>query len=301
MTVQEVKQSLQSNQDIDSLIVFLVGGDNEAFVAEQYVDRLNEIRGTKRVLISTLDDLPLSYGISLIHEPSLYLYKVDKLSEELPVRSDLVVITRKVDSRILETLMQNVVKIPAIERWMVEDYIESTCPKLGRNDINWLIDYFESNLYRISLELQKLSIFPVDIQPSLFADCKQHGVFVNYRDDNTFKLSNALQLKDKTQLCEILSDKAAIDLEAMSFISVWQNNLKKLIKVWLNKSPTSENTGLKSNQIWAINKLPRTYSKEQLRAALELIDKMGYLIKSGNFPPELVIDYVVLKAMAGVV
>lgn len=299
MNIQEVKQRLSDNQDINDFLIFLAEGDNEVFTAEQYVDKLCHVREARKVLLDSLSDIFTLSHKKLLQDPVLYVYKTDKLSDIPPRREDLVVIARKVDSAVLEDVSQNTLKIPHVEEWMIEDHILSICPKLSERDISWFISYFEGNLYRISLELQKLTLFPADIQSSLFADFKRHDVFVNYRDGNTFKLSNALQLKDREKIREVLSDKTAIDLEAMSFISVWQNNLKKLIKVWLNKSPNPENTGLKSNQIWAINKLPRTYSKEQLRAALELIDKMGYLIKNGSFPPELVIDYVVVKTLRG--
>ena len=294
MTLPEVKQFLTDNQNIDKMLIFKC--EDTDFVGMQYTKKLAEIRNAEIVNIEALEDIPPANPF--IEEKIIYLYKCDNLDELIEENKDLIIITKKLSKDVLKQLSDNIVIVPKLESWMTEDYIKLICPGLTPEIVAWFVANYDNDIYKVLLEVNKLTLFPPDTRKYMFEEFYNNNVFESSNKNNAFRLSNALQGKNKAELVSILSDINGTD--SMAVLSLVQNNLKKLCKVWLNKAPNSDNTGLKSNQIWAINNLPRTYTKEQLTKAFEIVSGLDRKIKSGEFPIELTTDYIVVKLMSGV-
>ena len=293
MTLPEVKQYLTDNQNIDKMLIFKC--EDTDFIGMQYTKKLAEIRNVDIINIESLNEIPASNPF--IEENLIYLYKCDNFDEVIEENKQLIIITKKLSKDVLKELSDYIIIVPKLESWMTEDYIKLVCPGLSPEIISWFVANYDNDIYKILIEVDKLSLFPPDTRKYLFEEFYNNGVFESSDRNKTFRLSNALQSKDKNELIQILSD--INDNDSMATLSLVQNNLKKLCKVWLNKAPNPDNTGLKSNQIWAINNLPRTYTKEQLVKAFEIVSGLDRKIKSGEFPIELTTDYIVIKLMSG--
>ena len=294
MTLPEVKQYLTDNQNIDKMLIFKC--EDTDFIGMQYTKKLAEIRNAEIVNIESLEDIPTSNPF--IEENLIYLYKCETFDKIIEENKQLIIIAKKLSKDVLKELSDYIVLVPKLESWMTEDFIKLNCPGLDNEMISWFIANYDNDIYKILLEVDKLKIFPPDTRKYLFEEFYNNGVFDSSDKNNTFTLSNALQGKDKNALTQLLSKNN--EIEPILAISLIQSNLKKLCKVWLNKAPNPDNTGLKSNQIWAINNLPRTYTKEQLVKAFEIVSGLDRKIKSGEFPIELTIDYIIVKLMGGV-
>ena len=294
MTLPEVKQYLTDNQNIDKMLIFKC--EDTDFIGMQYTKKLAEIRNADIINIESLNEIPASNPF--IEENLIYLYKCDNFDEVIEENKQLIIITKKLSKDVLKELSDYIVIVPKLENWMTEDFIKLNCSGLDNEMVSWFVANYDNDIYKILLEIDKLKIFPPDTRKYLFEEFYNNGVFDSLDKNNTFTLSNALQNKDKNSLIQVLSKNN--EIEPMAALSLIQSNLKKLCKVWLNKAPNSDNTGLKSNQIWAINNLPRTYTKEQLIKAFEIVSGLDRRIKAGEFPIELTTDYIVVKLMSGV-
>ena len=294
MTLPEVKQYLTDNQNIDKMLIFKC--EDTDFIGMQYTKKLAEIRNAEIVNIESLEDIPTSNPF--IEENLIYLYKCESFDKIIEENKQLIIITKKLSKDVLKELSDYIIIVPKLEIWMTEDFIKLDCSGLDNEIVSWFVANYNNDIYKILLEIDKLKIFPPDTRKYLFEDFYNSGVFDSSDKNNTFTLSNALQGKDKNILIQLLSKNN--EIEPISAISLIQSNLKKLCKVWLNKAPNPDNTGLKSNQIWAINSLPRTYTKEQLIKAFEIVSGLDRKIKAGEFPIELTIDYIIIKLMSGV-
>ena len=294
MTLPEVKQYLTDNQNIDKMLIFKC--EDTDFIGMQYTKKLAEIRNAEIINIEALEDIPTSNPF--IEENLIYLYKCETFDKIIEENKQLIIITKKLSKDVLKELNDYIIIVPKLENWMTEDFIKLNYPGLDNEMVSWLVANYDNDIYKILLEVDKLKIFPPDTRKYLFEEFYSNGVFDSSDKNNAFTLSNALQGKDKNTLTQLLSKNN--EVEPILAISLIQSNLKKLCKVWLNKAPNPDNTGLKSNQIWAINNLPRTYTKEQLIKAFEIVSGLDRKIKAGEFPIDLTIDYIIVKLMSGV-
>ena len=294
MTLPEVKQYLTDNQNIDKMLIFKC--EDTDFIGMQYTKKLAEIRNAEIINVESLEDIPTSN--SFIEENLIYLYRCESFDKIIEENKQLIIITKKLSKDVLKELSDYIIIVPKLENWMTEDFIKLNCSGLDNEMVSWFVANYDNDIYKILLEIDKLKLFPPDTRKYLFEEFYNNGVFDSPDKNNAFALSSALQSKDKNSLIQLLSKNN--EIEPISAMSLIQSNLKKLCKVWLNKAPNPDNTGLKSNQIWAINNLPRTYTKEQLVKAFEIVSGLDRKIKSGEFPIELTIDYIVVKLMGGV-
>lgn len=296
MLLPELKQALLNNQIMNQLLIFKY--DDTDFICNEYIEKIANINSAEIIYINYLGDIPQSNPF--LEEKLLYVYKCEILNELPPQINNLIIVTGKIVKEILEKVKDYVILFPKIEDWMLEDYVAIKCPGLDKDMISWLVYSFKDP-YRLMSEVDKIRIFPPDTQKYIFNFLNSSNSFESPMENTSFNISTALQNKDTKTLSSILSNDNIKDINYIAILSIIQNNIKKLCKVWLNKQPTQDNTGLKSNQIWAINKLPRTYTKEQLIKALELTSNLNQKIKSGEFPINLTLDYIVIKLLGGFV
>ena len=227
----------------------------------------------------------------------MYVYECDKLDSYISYNKDLIIVTKNISKDILKDFQEYIIIVPKLEQWMIEDYIKSYCDGLSDSTVKWFLERY-NDVYLITEELDKLTLFPRDARESMYKEFKINNVFSPSVNEQSFELTLALQSKNKNRVREILEDAYKIEIDPIYTLFMLHTSFKKLLKVWLNKNPTPDNTGLKSNQIWAINKQPRVFSREKLISIFEELSSMDTKIKSGEFPIEDSIDYLIIKIMS---
>lgn len=299
LNLNEVKTDLENNKDIDQFLIFYYE-DTTDYIPVQYAKALARIRNSEILYVSELDEINSSPDPFSEPTSNLYVYKTDSL-ERIPAKylqNNLIIITPKLLKDVEKEYDEYILRIPKLEEWQIVDYIKTVSPGLTQDEMEWLVRTYKSNMYRVELEVDKLKPFSENARQYIFEDFYVDHVFETLSEYGIFDFTNAIQGKDLKTISNILSDINHIDIEPTGLITLLCANFKKLIKVWLNKSPTPENTGLKSNQIWAINKLSRTYTKEQLVKVFELVSDMERRLKTGEMPEELIIDYLTVKILS---
>lgn len=299
LNLNEVKTDLENNKDIDQFLIFYYE-DTTDYIPVQYAKALAHIRNSEILYVNELDEINSSPDPFSEPTSNLYVYKTDSL-ERIPAKylqNNLIIITPKLLKDAEKEYDEYILRIPKLEEWQIVDYIKTVSPGLTQDEMEWLVRTYKSNMYRVELEVDKLKPFSENARQYIFEDFYVDHVFETLSEYGILDFTNAIQGKDLKTISNILSDINHIDIEPTGLITLLCANFKKLIKVWLNKSPTPENTGLKSNQIWAINRLSRTYTKEQLVKVFELVSDMERRLKTGEMPEELIIDYLTVKILS---
>lgn len=299
LNLNEVKTDLENNKNIDQFLIFYYE-DTTDYIPVQYAKALARIRNSEILYVNELDEINSSPDPFSEPTSNLYVYKTDSL-ERIPAKylqNNLIIITPKLLKDVEKEYDEYILRIPKLEEWQIVDYIKTVSPGLTQDEMEWLVRTYKSNMYRVELEVDKLKPFSESARQYIFEDFYVDHVFETLSEYGIFDFTNAIQGKDLQTISNILSDINHIDIEPTGLITLLCANFKKLIKVWLNKNPTPENTGLKSNQIWAINRLSRTYTKEQLVKVFELVSDMERRLKTGEMPEELIIDYLTVKILS---
>ena len=301
--IQELKQELESGVLKNSLFI-LINSEN-SFLSNQYIEEISKVKNLDIEYLENLDFLNNSsldiFGFNEVKEDVLRVYKCDTFyckSQKLKDEKNLVIVCNKYDSKNSPEFNDYIVSVPKLEDWMIKDYVYSLAEGVDTTKLDWLIRICGNNIERIDQELQKLTLFEPIQRKVLFNQFVDDAMFGDLSEYTIFNITNALQSRDKDRLKSILPEIRNIDVEAVGLVKLLWQNFRKLISVWLNPNPTPENTGLKSNQIYAINRLPRVFTKKQLIDIFEEVSTIDYRLKSGQIPAEMITDYLIVKVLS---
>lgn len=294
MLITDLKDSILNKKVQEKLYIFKY--DDTDFVPMQYAKEIGKICGATLSFIDSLDEIVPTWGI--VDDKVLYIYKCDSITEISKKASNLIIITKSVGKDVVSSFSESIVVFPKLEDWMLEDFVISYCDGITSEDAKWLVSRY-SNPYKIANELDKVKIFPTEMHNHQFNLFAENGVFSPIEGEHLLELSSALQKKDFTTVCKIINtDNYEMGIDPLPLLFMLQTAFKKLLKVWLNKNPTPDNTGLKSNQIWAINKLPKVFSRDGLLHIFGMVSMLDSKIKSGEMPMNMLADYLIIKILS---
>ena len=294
MLLQELKEKIENKTYEKNMLIFKY--EDTDFIPNQYIKEIQKIVGEEVVYVESLSEL-CSNNNGFFAEEQMYVYECDKLDSYVSFNKDLIIVTKNIPKDVLKDFQEYITIVPKLEQWMIEDYIKSYCDGLSDSTVKWFLERY-NDVYLITEELDKLTLFPRDARESMYKEFKINNVFSPSVNEQSFELTLALQSKNKDKVRGILEDAYKIEIDPIYTLFMLHTSFKKLLKVWLNKNPTPDNTGLKSNQIWAINQQPRVFSREKLISIFEELSSMDTKIKSGEFPIEDSIDYLIIKIMS---
>lgn len=300
-----LKTQIEERCITDSFIIFLCS-DNR-YVAYQYIKAITDILNQQ---IEYLENLPTKNSVSVfdifettdravgngvrVYSCELFDSNADSLSEE----NNLFIIADKVSKEAKEKFDDYIVEIPKLELWHIKDFVYSNLDGVPREKLDWLIKVCNNDIYRISNEVDKIKMFSGNEQKYMFDDMVNEGCFSDLSTYNVFNITNAVTGRDMKLLHNALREIKSFDAEPLGVVTLLYQGFKKLMQVWLAKNPTPENTGLKSNVIYAINKSPRVYSKPQLLYCFETMTDIDRMLKTGELcEMKYLVDYVVCKVL----
>lgn len=303
MEIQELKDKIESKNTTDLFVIFQCKDCN--FVADQYIHEIARQQNKSIEYLESLDNIVSSakdiFGISEINSDSIRVYSCESfefVKEDLKRENNLFIVTKKVDKNSEKVFQDYIVDVPKLELWQIKDYVYSNLEGIEPKKLDWFIEVCQQDIYRIDNEMSKLKMFNSNERKYLFDSMINDGCFRDVSTFNVFNITNAVTSKDINLLYGALKEVKSFDAEPLGVVTLLYQGFKKLMQVWLAKNPTPENTGLKSNVIYAINKSPRVYSKEQLiRCFLEMTD-IDRKLKTGNLcDMKNLIDYCVCKVL----
>ena len=301
MLLEDLKQQIENSNIKQKFIIFK---GEKTFIARQYTNAISKILKRDIEFIEDINSvLNDSFDIFDVQEDSntLRLFNIDTFTFNNPKLNQeeyLVIICKTVDKSTQELFKDYIVEIPELVEWQIKDYLYSIVDGVETKYLDWLINVCNKDIDRIQLEVDKLLLFEPKQRQKIFQQMVEDNALCDVSDKTIFDFISALVKKDVKLLREIYEDIDSIDIEDIGVVTLLYNNFKKYIQVWLQPNPTTENTGLSSKQIWAINKLPRVWSSDQLIDIMVLLTNMDYRLKTGAIPVNMIRDYLVVNLLS---
>lgn len=303
MDLKMLKENISSKSLTDDFFIFLVDEKDNLFLTMQYVQEISKILDKEIEYIDNLDSILNPYkdlfGNAEDKSNKLKVCKCKELNIsniKLNFIHDLIVITNSISEDAKINYNYNIVNIPKLENWMIKDYTLIRGKGVDQDRLEFLCDVCNYDIYRIENELKKLDGFGEGQKKFIFKQMMDEGSLDDLTFYNMFSISNAIQSRDLQTINSILGSSMEIDV--MALIALLYQGFRKMIMVWLDKNPTPDSTGLKSNQIWAIRNLPRNYNKDQLIKIFKFLSSLDSELKQGNLPNNNLIDYIIVKILS---
>lgn len=304
MTIQDLKSRIENKTLDTDLLVFKVTDSD--FLSNQYIREISKLRNQEIQYVESLEGLiedtfSIFADETAISPALLRVYKVDQLSYRdilITKIPHLIIVTHKIEDKEFEkTLSPYIVDMPKIEDWQWKDYIYSLGQGADTSDLDWMIRICGKNRDRMDSEISKLTIFTENERKYLFKDIIRDGAFDDLTSYSIFNFTNAITAKDFDGLRRVYKELDRVDINEFGLLTVLLKNFRNILTVQLNSNPTPENTRLDGKQLYAIKKLPRVYSAEQLVKIFEFLCEVDSQIKTGNLPVDILIDYLVIKIL----
>ena len=302
MTLKELKTQIE-NKSLSS--TFVIFKSNESFIPNQYIRAINDILNLDVEYIEDLYSLGSTkvdiFFNALSNTNSLRVHHTDNLTfnnNSLLTETNLIIVTKKVDKDTEKIYKDYIVEVDVLEHWCIKDYLYSILEGLDTKYIDWLMLNCNYDINRLQLEAEKILIFPTNERNIVFNQMLEDDAFMDISSKTIFDFTDAIVKKDINRLLTIYDEIDNIDIEAIGVVTVLYQNFRKLLQVWMSKNPTTESTGLSSKQIYAINKLPRIWSEQDLVKILQLLSSIDFKVKSGTMPVNILRDYLVVNILA---
>ena len=168
MTLMDLKKSIEAQNIPDDFMIFLCS--ENSFIADQYVDAICEINNLVKTRINTLQDQASALSLVLGSTDELKVMKVDTFEEALIDYSELkntIVICNKIDKKVKPLVEDYIIEIAKLADWQTKSYIKHICPVLNDDELDWLYQATNGDIYKMINEVDKIKLFPVQEQRSV--------------------------------------------------------------------------------------------------------------------------------------
>lgn len=288
MKIEELKKCIEEGMSFPFPIVFQT---KEKFIPLQYIKQIPNTEFTTDKNFVQAGNVGIFGEVDDTH----YVYECEEL--DFRPNDNSIIICKKISND--QKGVVDVVEVPSLDNWMIQDYAYSRCEGIKPEHLDWLLYICKYDIYRVEQEIDRICIFEPHEREEKFLGFIRDNIYNDLSDKNIFTMSNAIQSRDLETIKGVYIDLETapfvVDVEPLGLLTLLYNNFKKMLKVWTIKNPTEQTTGLKSNQIWAINGLPRVFNKDELIDIFRMLAAIDVQFKTGEFPLEILVDYLVIK------
>lgn len=305
MTIQELKAQIEAGNVTHDLIIFKDTESN--FISNQYIRAIQRLRNQEiQYLESPMELIQDSWSIfgseDVTVDNLLRVIKTDSFiwtSPRITSLKDVIIVVSKFSDKTIEKQFETyIVNVPKIEDWMLKDYVYSTTEGVAQKDLDWLMNLCGKNRDRLQMELDKLTLFGVDERRYLFNDLIRDGAVDDLSSYSIFNFTNAITSKDMKMLQTIYKELDRVDVNEFGLLTILVKNFKNILMVQLTSNPTPESTGIDGKQLYAIKRIPRAYSPDQLVKIYQMLLDIDRQVKTGELPTDILIDYIIIKILS---
>jgi hypothetical protein len=194
---------------------FILVCEDNYFVGEQYIKYLADIKNDI-ILYTNIDafDTIISSPAATEENKYLYVIKTQTLSlddnniDKLKRLGEVVILCNEIDKDTKDKLeklhYESLVYIPKLKDWHIKEYITNFCPGLKSEQIDWICNINQNNIYSINNQVSTIEIFDKEIRDIILDEIiKANNYFVT---DNfiVYKICNSIMKKDITSLLQCL-------------------------------------------------------------------------------------------------
>ena len=284
--IRELKNKIENNTLDDAILIFKYNKVDFEFLCEHYVNEIAKVKKLEKIYISSLDELVGNtnsgddfFTAESIKTPYLYIYKTDtllSLGEYYDVKN-LIIICGKVS----KDIKIDYIDFPAVQNWKIEDFVKMRASGLNDDMVKWLCNICKYDFYRLDNELKKIEIFDKKLQPIIFNQMSDEGVFSDLNTLNIMSLTNAIMQKDLFTINTILSDLKNIDIEATGLCTLLLRQFKCNIEVEGNRA-WNPDLLCTEKQFNYLKRNHAKYSTIQMYNIYEFLTSLDMRLKSGE-------------------
>lgn len=303
MTQATLQQLIEDNESTLNGCFILVYQDND-FLARQYANEIARKNKYDKVYCDSVRDVVVDVADVFfdddVNDNSEYIV-FEESFDSTDIRlleKNIVVITKKIAKESEEVFKQSIVNLPKLDEWDIKDYISSVT-NAQEKDVEMMYDLCGGDIFRIDNELTKIKSFDENYRSILLDKMICDKSFGDISKFSIFNLVNAIVTKNVKEVANIMTEIENIDVNVFALITLLFNNFKNVIAIQLSRNPTPESTGIKQNQFYAMKKNNiGFYNKNSLYSILAFLTSIDKLIKSGNLPIDISIDYIVYSILS---
>ena len=298
MTLMDLKKSIESQNIPDDFMIFLCS--ENSFIADQYVDAICEINNLVKTRINTLQDQASALSLVLGSTDELKVMKVDTFDEALADYSSLkntIVICNKIDKKVKPLVEDYIVEIAKLADWQIKSYIKLICPVLNDDELDWLYQATEGNIYKMINEVDKIKLFPAPEQRSVL-DAIRFSPDSDLYSVSIFDLADAIIRNNKPFVLEFLTHKN-LNFDLMQIVGATLQKVKNIILVTQNSGKTASEIGINDKYMYRLRKDWNGFPEGRLKALLEFLSSIDLKLKTGSLDmsKDAQIDYFIANTM----
>ena len=298
MTLMDLKKSIEAKNIPDDFMIFLCS--ENSFIADQYVDAICEINNLVKTRINTLQDQASALSLVLGSTDELKVMKVDTFEEALIDYSNLkntIVICNKIDKKVKPLVEDYIIEIAKLTDWQTKSYIKLICPVLNDDELDWLYQATEGNIYKMINEVDKIKLFPVPEQRSVL-DAIRFSPDSDLYSVSIFDLADAIIRNNKPFVLDFLRHKN-INFDLMQIVGATLQKVKNIILVTQNSGKTASEIGINDKYMYRLRKDWNGFPESRLKALLEFLSSIDLKLKTGSLDmsKEAQIDYLIANTM----
>lgn len=300
MNIEELKLKIEKGETEYNFVIFKFNDIN--FIPLQYIDNIRKIKKCDVTYLNNeLELIPSEniFGFSL--DDGMKVLLVDELNiDNIKILNNMntFVVCKKIKEE--ELYSTNIVNVPKLEAWQIKDYVYSLCEGVDRKYLDRLISISKGDIFRLEQEINKINIFSERERQKLFNDLISDNMFDDLSEHNIFDMSNAIIKKDYSALRNLYKEIDNIDCEPLGLLTTLINNFRNIIFVQLGASSSAEKYNMTPKQYWAVKYNCGFYTKSQLMSIFKMLTDIDRKIKVGEFPMEILVDYLITKVMSNV-
>lgn len=307
MTLAELKTKLTNRAVPNNFMVFVC--EDNHFLVNQYLQEIIKLKGGERKINSIHD--PVSSALTLVvdYTEEVNILRVETFDEPAPSYDEFtntIVVCDKVDKKLEAVLKDHIVVFPKLLEWQVKDYMQNLCPSLTPEEINWLYETANGDIYRIKNELDKVALFTSGEQKEIFEELRvDPGNDLCFRYDQKataaplqqlmFTLSDAIIANEKLDLLGFLKHDYILPMDPIAIATMIFNKLKNTALVKFNSGVDPKNIGLSDGAVKWLRKSPlseaRVFDKLNFISSIDLRLKSSELDLSNNKK----LDYILCR------
>lgn len=300
MTLQELKQSLETNTFKPTTLLLI---SEDKFIPLQYVEEIKKHYDVMYIeslqeLTPTEDDI---FGDSNDISSDVIIFNtnlVDFSDEILFNRDNVIVIANKIDKSSKKFYGDLVIEVPKLVEWQVKDMVYSLGRGIDTKQLDWLIHNSNGDVNRLYQDMTKINIFNESERKHLFEELIEDGAFDDLSANTIFNFTNAILKKDYQSLKLIYEEIDNIDVNDFGLLTILYNNFLNVVSIQMGINPTAESLGMSWGQFNAIKHSCGYYSGVQLVNILKILSDIDRRIKSGEFPTNIMRDYLILSILS---
>lgn len=295
MEFKDLKIAILNNSLSDEPLILKYS--DSKFLASTYINEICKVKNKKKLLIDSLAQMDMNDDFFEQEPEYIYVYIVDKLNDTIyPEMKNLIVLCKDITSE------QDIdyIDVTKIVNWQIEDFVKVRLSGLTEEEIKWLCQITNYDIFRLDNECKKLEIFNKSEQEIVFTNLNNEDGYSDLNPMNIFNFSDAIIKKDYKLINDLLPYLIICDLEPLGVVTILLKKFKQIIALQMNPKATAASLGMSDKQFWYLKKNPNnSYNHNQLIRNVEFLSGIDYAIKSGNLDlsREELLDYIVVNVL----